>query len=105
LVETDVHISRLAPFIFDPDKVDPNAIAYRDGVAFKVEKVVDFRHRGPKKDWTAKIHWAGYPESEDSWISWKDAQKLMEMHRYLRDHQLENLIPSKYRTATSNISA
>ena len=105
LVETDVHISRLAPFIFDPDKVDPNAIAYRDGDAFKVEKVVDFKNRGPKKEWMAKIHWAGYPESEDSWISWKEAQKLIEMHRYLRDHQLENLIPTKYRVAISNISA
>ena len=105
LIETDVHVSRLTPFIYDPERIDPASIAYRDGDAFKVEKVIDFSNEGSRKDWKAKIHWAGYPDSEDSWISWKEAQPLAQMHKYLRDHKLESLIPKKYRNTISSISA
>jgi hypothetical protein len=96
LVESDVHISRITPFLFDRDRVDPEAVAFRDSDSYKVEKIVAFRRTGPKKDWTIKVHWLGYPDTEDSWISWKEAQKLEVMHAYLHEQGLETLIPKSY---------
>ena len=56
-----VHINRLVPFIFDPERVNPQSVASRDVDEFHIEMILS--HRGlfiNKRSLEFKIHWAGY---------------------------------------------
>jgi hypothetical protein len=93
--ESDVHISRLTKFLHDKNRVDPESVAFRDHDVWKVEKVVEFQNRGPKKNWRAMVRYEGLGPEEDSWIEWKEGRK-MQMHDYLREHNKSNLIPVQF---------
>jgi len=100
--DMDVHVSRLSPFLYDPNRVDPESVAYRDHDAFKVQKIVAFKHFGPRKYWQAKVRYEGCDETQDEWISWREAHKMEQMHNYLQEHNLQKLIPLQYRTDDSS---
>lgn len=55
-------------------------------------------HRGNRNDKTNmefKVRWAGYDESEDSWEPWKELRNTIELHEYLRTHNMKSLITTK----------
>jgi len=93
-VET-VHVSRLHPFIFDPQMVDPENIAIRDQGEFIVEKIVDALTdpHVSKTQWSFKVRWAGYDETLDDWLDWDDLKNVEALHDYLRKHNLAKHIP------------
>ncbi len=39
---------------------------------YEVERITDFRHFGRRCQVQYLVHWKGYPEADDQWISWKD---------------------------------
>ena len=65
-----VHVSRIYPFLFDPEVIDPENVAIRDQGEFIVEDIVDalMDHLLPKTQWSFKVRWAGYDESFDEWL-------------------------------------
>jgi len=95
-----IHVSRIVPFNYDPEKVDPENIALRDKGVFEIEAVVDaITDISLKKDqWSFKVKWDGYDSTFDSWIDWKDCKKNSIIHEYLRRNKLGSKIPAAYQT-------
>jgi hypothetical protein len=93
-----IHVSRILPFNYDPEKVDPENIALRDKGVFEIEAVVDaITDINLKKDqWSFKVRWEGYNSTFDSWVDWKDCKRNSIIHEYLRKNQLGNKIPAAY---------
>ena len=60
-----VHVKRLKPFLFDPDRVDPIDVANRDETFFQVHKILT--HRG---DFNRKKHWS-------FWYNGRDVPKVI----------------------------
>jgi hypothetical protein len=94
-----VHVSRIHPFRYDPAKVDPELIAFRDKNEFEVERIVD--HSGDltktKSHWDFKVRWKDYPPEEDLWLPWKELRNNPRLHEYLREHGLTKFIPKEHR--------
>jgi hypothetical protein len=84
--ERNIHISRCAPFNFDPDRLKPEEVARRDRGEFVIEKILEHQERllpgatkrkPPRKnDLWFKIRWLGYstrgnhgPQSETPYSS------------------------------------
>ena len=84
-------MSDMTPFVFDSALVDPLDIARRDQMEFFIEKISD--HRGKlshRNSLQFFVSWMGYDQSYDS----RDSDHL---HSYLREKNLTQLIPSKFR--------
>ena len=97
--EQDVHISRLKPYIHDPDSgVTPLEVACRDADEFIVETIRG--HDGTTRDRTNLqflVHWRDFPESEDSWEPYSALSHTSQLHEYLRNHRMTSLIPAAHR--------
>ncbi len=54
-----VHVARLYPFYYDPERVDPENVAIRDQGEFIVEEIVDavMDLSLSKTQWSFKVHW------------------------------------------------
>lgn len=97
------HISDMKPFIFDPAHTDPQDVARHDYLEFFVEKVLS--HKGNlnlKTTIQFHIKWLGYDESHNSWEPYSNLRDLDILHDYLIQHNLTQLIPKKFRSATSS---
>jgi hypothetical protein len=94
-----VHLSRIHPFRFDPNKVDPELIAFRDKNEFEVERIID--HSGDlsksKTHWDFLVRWKDYPPEEDRWLPWKELRNNPHLHSYLNDNGLAKFIPKEHR--------
>lgn len=94
-----VHLSRIYPFEYNPDKVDPEKIAYRDKNEFEVERIID--HSGDttqsKTTWDFLVRWKDYPPEEDRWLPWKELRNNTKLHDYLRAHGLARFIPKEHK--------
>jgi transposase InsO family protein len=96
--EKHYHITDMRPFHFDPSITDPLDIARRDYLEFFIEKVLD--HRGyPKRKNSLEflIQWMGYDSSYNSWEPWNNFKDTECLHDYLRQKNLSNLIPKKFK--------
>jgi superfamily I DNA and/or RNA helicase len=93
-VET-VHVSRIYPFLYDPEVHDPENVAIRDQGEFIVEDIVDalMDRLLPKTQWSFKVRWAGYDESFDEWLDWTQLRDVEALHKYLRRNNLAKFIP------------
>jgi hypothetical protein len=93
-VET-VHVSRLYPFLYDPEVIDPENVAIRDQGEFIVEDIVDaiMDRTLPKTQWSFQVRWAGYDESFDEWLDWNQLKQVEALHKYLRRNNLAKFIP------------
>ena len=92
--QISVHISRLKRFEYDPLHVDPLAIAAKDYEEDEVEAILE--HRGnPKRksDMDFLVRWLGFDETEDLWLPWSSLRNNTVLHQYLRDNNMEKLIP------------
>ena len=74
--EKEYHVSDMKPFVFDSAVVDPLDIARRDHMEFIIDKISD--HRGKLEP---------FASSRDS----------THLHSYLREKNLTQLIPTKFR--------
>jgi hypothetical protein len=95
--ETDVHISRLKPFLVDPT-IDPKSVVMHAEQEFMVEEILD--HRGDPKRRTEMeflVKWAGYDDSENSWEPWKNLRVTEQLHAYLKQKGWKQLLPSHLR--------
>jgi transposase InsO family protein len=98
-----VHVSQIKPFVYDPQYVNPREVARTDNQLFEVEEVK--RHRGDPKYKSRLqflIKWAGYDDSENTWVPWSDVRNNAIVHRYLRARRLERLIPLPFRSEESD---
>ena len=95
--ESDVHISRLKPFLVD-QQVDPKTVVMHSEREFVIEQILD--HRGdPKRrtDMEFLVKWEGYADSENSWEPWKNLRLTEQLHSYLRGKGWKQLLPSHLR--------
>jgi hypothetical protein len=90
-----VHVARLHPFYYDPERVDPENVAIRDQGEFIVEEIVDAITDPtlPKTQWSFRVRWQGYGESFDEWLDWSELRNVEALHTYLRKHNLARFIP------------
>jgi hypothetical protein len=90
-----VHVSRIYPFLYDPEVIDPENVAIRDQGEFIVEDIVDalMDRLLPKTQWSFKVRWAGYDESFDEWLDWNQLRDVEALHKYLRRNNLAKFIP------------
>jgi hypothetical protein len=111
--ERDLHISRCAPFNFDPERLKPEAVARRDRGEFVIEKVLEYQDRSPagaprrktprKNDLWFKIRWLGYSADHDTWEPWSAVRDTIQLHRYLSAANLDSWIPKEFRRADYNV--
>jgi hypothetical protein len=92
-----VHIKRLRPFYYDPEFVDPIAVATMDNGKFEVEKVIRYRgdRNGQRKDLEFLIHWKGYDNPDEyTWEPWSmEWGRNVKMIEFLRANKMAYLIP------------
>ena len=91
----DVHVTRLKNFEYEPGLVDPLKLAAADYDEFVIERVLD--HAGdPKRKSSLDflVKWAGFDDSENLWIPWRECRLNPKVHEYLRAKGLERLIPA-----------
>ena len=96
--EKDYHVSDMKPFVFDPAIVDPLDVARRDVLEFFIEKILN--HRGNlklRKDIEFKVKWMNHNDSYDSWEPYANLRDTEQLHVYLREKNLHQLIPAKFR--------
>ena len=91
-------MSDMKPFVFDSALVDPLDIARRDQMEFFIEKITD--HQGKlshRKSLQFFVSWIGYDQSYDYWEPFANLCDSTHLHSYLREKNLTQLIPSKFR--------
>ena len=69
---------------------------------FYIEKIMT--HTGDKKTPSRMeflVKWLNYDESENSWEPWKSLRKTYQLHNYLREHNMQSLIPKEFRNQPS----
>jgi transposase InsO family protein len=95
--EKPYHASDMKQFVFDPLHTDPLDIARRDYLEFFVEKVLDMTG-DPKRVTTLKflIKWLGYDDTYNTWEPWKEVRDVGTLHTYLRENNLQKIIPKKF---------
>jgi Chromo (CHRromatin Organisation MOdifier) domain len=74
-------------------------VARRNHWEYFVEKV--FAHRGNlkfKRNLEFHVKSLNYGESHDSWEPYAALRDIAQLHEYLRLHNLEKLIPQKFKT-------
>ena len=89
-----IHVSQLKASIFNPKYTDPADIARRDYMEFFIESIV--RHKGNsrrKSDMKFLVKWLNYNESHDTWEPWESLRLADALHDYLRNHNMNKLIP------------
>ena len=96
--ETDFHVSDMKPLVFDSAVTNPQDIARRDRMEFFIEKILNHRGTIQKcKDLKFLVRWVGYSDSDDTWKPHSALRNSIPLHLYLRDKDLEQLIPPRYR--------
>jgi hypothetical protein len=98
----DVHASQIKPFRFDPAKKSPTDTARRDYMEFFIEKILS--HQGNKKvpsSMTFHVKWLNYDASHNTWEPWKSLRMTDQLHDYLRENNMVNIIPKEYRIPSS----
>lgn len=96
LKTSDVHISRLRPFRYDPERTNPTDVAYQSEGLYAVERILN--HRGtPRRraEMTFEVKWLGY--DEPTWESWENVRTCKALHDYLTEHNMRSLISKLYR--------
>jgi Chromo (CHRromatin Organisation MOdifier) domain len=76
----------------------PEEVACFDDEAYIVAEIR--AHKGTPKDRSNlffKVHWEGYPDSEDTWEPYSELRHLAKLHLYLEKHRMKALIPPVHR--------
>ena len=97
--EETVHVSRLTPFLYDKERVDPFDVAAKEQKEFRIDFV--YEHVGDprlKSSLEFKCRFTGYSEEHDEWIPWGNLFLVPALHNYLYSHdELLSLVPKEFR--------
>jgi hypothetical protein len=100
---TTAHISRIKPFNYDADRVDPGQIAKADARVWDIEEIIAHRGKpsGPKSQLSFHVRWSGTDDTgkpwDLTWSPWEELRNTAALHAYLRKKNLESLIPVRFR--------
>ncbi len=93
------HVSDMRPFNYDPLLINPLEIARKDYLEFFIEKILEMA--GDTKKCTTidfLVKWVGYDETYNLWLPYKEIRDTEILHSYLRENNLNKLIPKKFKT-------
>ena len=97
--EEIVHLKRLNPLYYDPEHVDPRQVANRDSQHYDIYFVL--QHRGSAKrpsNMEFLIRWMPLNEvAHKTWEPWTGVRDTIALHQYLREHDMAQIIPRKYK--------
>ena len=91
------HVTDMKPFTYDPTITDPLDVARRDYMEFFLEKILN--HRGDlkrKNNLNFLVKWLGYDDSHNSWEPYSALRDSQQLHDYLIENNLNQLIPTKF---------
>ena len=97
----DVHITEIIPFRYNPNIVDPDAIALHAAQEFVVEDIISLEgtknknKRYNRTNLRVKVRWQGYGESEDSWEPYTELKGNVKFLKYCQRHGLLYLIDKR----------
>ena len=97
----DFHEQHLQPFYYDPEHVNPYAEALKDKQLYVIEKILS--HTGNPRfssKMKFKVKWSS--GDEPTIESWNNIASTTQLHTYLREQNLDKLIPRKYRIIQTN---
>ena len=98
----DYHVSKLRPFQYDPNSLNPLDIAVTDlPDEFVVEACLGIRGnlRGPKSQLEFQVRWLGYGPEDDTWEPWKCVKdnEIVLSWLYTHEHpRIRRLVPNGY---------
>jgi hypothetical protein len=94
----DYHVTQLRPYTHDAEFGDPRDVALRDRGDYEIDKIV--AHQGDitkLKSLTFRVKWHGYVEDDfDTWESWSNLRETAQLHHYLIQNKMKQLIPKKF---------
>ena len=94
--KSKTHVSRLKPFTYDPEFVNPFEVALMDKRLSIVETIISHTGKWTKLDkMKFKVKWVGEenPTKED----WENLKKNAVLHEYMRQKGAEQYIPKAFR--------
>ena len=95
--ELTTNVSRMVPFYFDSNRIDPQSVVAHDSNEFIVESV--FEHEWNlklKKSLLFKVRFLGYDASQDTLESWKKLNSVDKLHSHLYKIGHPNAIPRRF---------
>ena len=101
-VQQRVHVSQLKLYR-ESERIDPTSVTLIDDNLHVVERIVS--HRTPngrplcqsnKTDTVFTVKWLNYDDSDNTDETWKQLRNTIALHEYLRQLNLEKLIPRAY---------
>jgi hypothetical protein len=88
----------MRPFKYDPLLTSPLDMARKDYLEFYVEKILEMAgdtKRCSTLDFLVK--WVGYDDTYNLWLPFKEIRETNILHSYLREKNLNKLVPRKFR--------
>ena len=79
------HVSRLKAFRNDRTD-DLVAVASVDSSEYIVDQIVDHRPAAQRDSWQFRVHWRGYDDSDDSWLTYPELRDVSALRAYLLEH-------------------
>ena len=92
--EEVVDVSRLLPFVYDPQRTNPFDVAAKEQREYLVEEILD--HRGNQKRKSTLeflVRFAGYDDTYNEWLPWENLYNVEALHDYLYEKELYELVP------------
>ena len=89
----------MRPFNYDPLLINPLEIARKDYLESFIKKILEMA--GDTKKCTTidfLVKWVGYDDTYNLWLPYKEIRDTEILHSYLRENNLNKLIPKKFRT-------
>ena len=85
----------MPPFIYDPTKTDPVAVANRDKQMVVVDQILDMQGdlKDSRKDLYFKVRWKDCTEQKDSWEPYSNLRHNIVLHAHIVASRLRHLIP------------
>ena len=98
-----IHITRLRPYIYDPEQQDLTDIANRDEFATVVESIVEHvpvmqSYKSVKcSELQFRVRWRGLSEEFDRYLPYKELRNNPRLHEYLTKNNMKSYIPREHK--------